>query len=262
MLWRVEKDIVTSDTDRLQQLLMDETLPLFQRYRAMFSLRNKVNKSRIENNAFLLLQMLWRVEKHIVTSDTDRLQQLLMDETLPLFQRYKAMFSLRNKVNDSRIHLKRTSRDFISLIPGTCTCTCRGIPTAPSRRMLESLLLDEVHLNCYTVLCTSCSCPIFSPPPTISTRSSAIFWTAAHFLLLWFLLKACSMFLPLSHWSCFFSPLSLRTVLVVFCIFWKLLDGDTVYIYFRSKIHKNFFRLHWPSDISEKLFFKEDLVNH
>jgi hypothetical protein len=103
MLWRVEKDIVTSDTDRLQQLLMDETLPLFQRYRAMFSLKNKVNLSRIENNAFLRIQMLWRVEKDIVTSDMDRLQQLLMDETLPLFQRYRAMFSLRNKVNKSRI---------------------------------------------------------------------------------------------------------------------------------------------------------------
>jgi hypothetical protein len=47
--------------------------------------------------------MLWRVEKYIVTSDTDRLHQLLMDETLPLFQRYRAMFSLRNKVIDSRI---------------------------------------------------------------------------------------------------------------------------------------------------------------
>ncbi len=81
-----------TDTDRLQQLLMDETLPMFQRYRAMFSLRNKVNKSRIENNAFLRLQMLWRVEKNIVTSDTDRLQLLLMDDTLPLFQRYRAMF--------------------------------------------------------------------------------------------------------------------------------------------------------------------------
>jgi hypothetical protein len=103
MLWPVEKDIVTGDTDRLYQLLMDETLPLFQRYRAMFSLRNKVNKSRIENNAFLRLQMLWRVVKDIVTSDTDRLQQLLMDETLPMFQRYMAMFSLRNKVNKSRI---------------------------------------------------------------------------------------------------------------------------------------------------------------
>jgi hypothetical protein len=65
MLWRVQKDIVTSDTDRLQQL--------------------------------------WRVEKDIVTTDTDRLHQLLMDETLPLFQRYRAMFSLRNKVNQSRI---------------------------------------------------------------------------------------------------------------------------------------------------------------
>jgi hypothetical protein len=114
MLWRVEKDIVTSDTDRLHQLLMDETLPMFQRYRAMFSLRNKVNESRIENNAFLRLQMLCRVEKDIVTSDTDRLQQLFMDETLPLFQRYRAMFSLRNKVNDSRTQLKRTSsRNFI-----------------------------------------------------------------------------------------------------------------------------------------------------
>jgi hypothetical protein len=82
---------------------MDETLPMFQRYRAMFSLRNKVNKSRIENNAFLRLQMLWRVDKNIVTSDMDRLQQLLMDKTLPLFQRYRAMFSLRNKVNGSRI---------------------------------------------------------------------------------------------------------------------------------------------------------------
>jgi hypothetical protein len=112
-----------TDTDRLQQLLMDETLPLFQRYRAMFSLRNKVNKSRIENNAFLRIQMLWRVEKDIVASDTDRLQQLLMDETLPLFQRYRAMFSLRNKVNESRIQLKRTSsrgffRGRCSLIPG------------------------------------------------------------------------------------------------------------------------------------------------
>jgi hypothetical protein len=114
MLWRVEKDTVTSDTDRLHQLLMDETLPLFQRYRAMFSLRNKVNKSRLEKNAFLRLQMLWPVEKDIVTSDTDRLQQLLMDETLPLFQRYRAMFSLRNKVNQSRTQLKRTSsRNFI-----------------------------------------------------------------------------------------------------------------------------------------------------
>jgi hypothetical protein len=114
MLWRVEKDIVTSDTYRLHQLLMDETLPLFQRYRAMFSLRNKVKESRIENNAFLRLQMLWRVEKDIVTSDTDILQQLLMDETLPMFQRYRAMFTLRNKVNDSRIQLKRTSsQDFI-----------------------------------------------------------------------------------------------------------------------------------------------------
>jgi lipopolysaccharide biosynthesis glycosyltransferase len=93
---------------------MDETLPLFQRYRAMFSLRNKVKESRIENNAFLRLQMLWRVEKDIVTSDTDILQQLLMDETLPMFQRYRAMFTLRNKVNDSRIQLKRTSsQDFI-----------------------------------------------------------------------------------------------------------------------------------------------------
>jgi hypothetical protein len=55
------------DTDRLHQLFMDETLPLFQRYRAMFSLMNKVNESRIENNAFLRLQMLWRVEKDIVT---------------------------------------------------------------------------------------------------------------------------------------------------------------------------------------------------
>jgi hypothetical protein len=63
MLWRVENDIVTSGTDRLKQLLMDETLPLFQRYRAMFSLRNKVNESRIENNTFLRLQMLWRVER-------------------------------------------------------------------------------------------------------------------------------------------------------------------------------------------------------
>jgi hypothetical protein len=99
------KGHVTSDTDRLQQPLMDETLPLFQRYRAMFSLRHKVNKSRTENNAFLRLQMLWRVEKDI----TDRLHQLLMDETLSLFQRYRAMFSLRNKVKDSRIQLKKTS---------------------------------------------------------------------------------------------------------------------------------------------------------
>ncbi len=67
MLWWVEEDIVTSGTDRLHQVLMDETLSLFQRYRAMFSLRNKVNQSRIENNAFLRLQMLWRVEKDIVT---------------------------------------------------------------------------------------------------------------------------------------------------------------------------------------------------
>jgi hypothetical protein len=94
MLWRVDKDIVTSDTDRLQQLLMDETLPMFQRYRTMFSLRNKVNESRIESNALLRLQMLWRVDKDIVTSDTDSLQQLLMDKTLPMFQRYRAMFTL------------------------------------------------------------------------------------------------------------------------------------------------------------------------
>ncbi len=52
-----------TDTDTLQQLLMDETLPLFQRYRAMFSLRNKVNQSRIENNAFLRLQMLWDLKR-------------------------------------------------------------------------------------------------------------------------------------------------------------------------------------------------------
>ena len=28
----------------------------------------------------------------------------------------------------------------------TCTCTCRGIPIVPSRRMLETLLLDEDSL--------------------------------------------------------------------------------------------------------------------
>ncbi len=40
---------------------------------------------------------------------------------------------------------------------------------------------------------------IFFPPLTISSRSSAFFWTAAHSSILWFLLKAYSMVLTLSH---------------------------------------------------------------
>ena len=31
-----------TDTEQLRELLLDESLPMFHRYRAMFSLRNKV----------------------------------------------------------------------------------------------------------------------------------------------------------------------------------------------------------------------------
>ncbi len=81
---------------------------------------------------------------------------------------------------------KRTSS--IPLILALLTCTCRGIPIAPSRRMLETLLMDEGSLLLtwfistvfqifYAVLCTSWSCFLsdFFSASTISTRSSAIF---------------------------------------------------------------------------------------
>ena len=38
-----------NNTAKLQQILLDETLPLFTRYRAMFSLRNKVQYQEIRN---------------------------------------------------------------------------------------------------------------------------------------------------------------------------------------------------------------------
>ncbi len=69
------------------------------------------------------------------------------------------------------------------------TCTCRGIPIAPSRRMLETLLLDEDSLLLTwsiltvfrvfnAVLCIFMGCfssDFFPLHPTISIRSSAVF---------------------------------------------------------------------------------------
>ncbi len=69
------------------------------------------------------------------------------------------------------------------------TCTCRGVPIAPSRRMLETLFLDEDSLLLTwsistvfrvfnAVLCIfmcCCSSDFFPLHPTISTRFSAIF---------------------------------------------------------------------------------------
>jgi hypothetical protein len=121
------------------------------------------------------------------------------------------------------------------------TCTCRGIPIAPSRRMFETLLLDEDSLLLTwsistvlqvfnAVLCIFMGCfssDFFPLHPTISTRSSAVFWTAGHFCFSGFSGQLIP-WLCHSHWYCFFSSLSLRTcgpglvvlLLVLFSLPW------------------------------------------
>ncbi len=131
---------------------------------------------------------------------------------------------------------------------------CRGIPIAP---MLETLLLDEgqpsphvVHLNCVlqifnAVLCNFLGCfsskKFFLCIRLFPLVIQLTFELLDIFLLIWFLWTAYSMALPLSHWNCFFSPLSLlRTCgpgLVVMLLALFLLPWFWQFLVTRSRIH-------------------------
>ncbi len=80
---------------------------------------------------------------------------------------------------------------------GACWRRCRCRRTAFSSSSSSQLLFKSSMLC--SLLHGVVFRPIFSPPLIISTRSSAFFWTAEHFSILWFLLKAYFMVLPLSH---------------------------------------------------------------
>ncbi|XP_015751541.1 PREDICTED: deoxyhypusine hydroxylase-like [Acropora digitifera] len=153
----------TEDTETLKNILLDESRPLFERYRAMFSLRNKGDEDSVlaladglkcrsalfrHEIAYVLGQMQHEAaipqlienledlkESAMVrhecaealgsiakvsfqdtnpyesidpappsqTEDTETLKNILLDESCPLFERYRAMFSLRNKGDEDSV---------------------------------------------------------------------------------------------------------------------------------------------------------------
>merc|ERR1711997_599727 len=74
------------------EVLCDQSKPLKERFRALFSLKDA---AKIDSkNGDLIISLMF---KGLDKKDTSKLLQILLDEKLSLFERYRAMFALRNK---------------------------------------------------------------------------------------------------------------------------------------------------------------------